>query len=88
MKAVDTRVEIPQADIRPLAELRTSGLLWLINRVVFHPRGFAVALHATDAGEVVGWQLLGDGGEVWSFSEEADEASFLVAEETLKRARP
>ena len=88
MKAVDTRVEIPQADIRPLAELRTSGLLWLINRVVFHPRGFAVALHVTDAGEVVGWQLLGDGGEVWSFSEEADEASFLIAEETLRKARP
>ena len=41
-------------DLRPLAELRDSGLLWLINRVAFHPRGVALALHQTPEGEVTG----------------------------------
>lgn len=51
---------------RPFEDLRSTGLLWLINRVVFHPRGFALALHRED-GEIVGWSLMGDGTEVWVF---------------------
>ena len=35
----------PPPDYRPLLELSEAGLLWLINRVVFHPRGIALALH-------------------------------------------
>ena len=47
---------------RPLRDLQTSGLLWLINRVVFHPRGFSLALAVRESdGEVIGWNLLGDG---------------------------
>lgn len=54
-----------------MAELRDSGLLWLINRVVFHPRGYALALHFDDYHEeVVGWSLLGDGTEVWTMGED------------------
>lgn len=55
---------------RPFVELRETGLLWLLNRVVFHPRGFALALHFTDdLSECVGWSLLGDGTEPWSMGD-------------------
>lgn len=56
---------------QPFSELRSSGLLWLINRVVFHPRGFALALSVRD-GEPAGWKLLGDGSEVWRFEGDED----------------
>lgn len=49
---------------RPFDELRATGLLWLINASVFHPRGYALAIHAD------GWSLLGDGGEVWQFGDD------------------
>lgn len=65
---------------RPLSELRESGLLWLINRTVLHPRGFALAL-VVDGNEVVGWQLLGDGTEPWSFGD--DETDLFARVEAL-----
>lgn len=70
----------------PLSELSDSGLLWLINRVVFHPRGFALALHADEDGTVTGWNLLGDGSEAWSFPEEREREHFQRAEQTLRGA--
>lgn len=63
-------------------DLRSSGLLWLINRQVFHPRGFALALEQVD-GRIVGWSLLGNGSEVWRFGESEDE-HFAAAQETLR----
>lgn len=69
---------------RPAAELRDTGLLWLINRVVFHPRGFALALHWDDAGNLAGWSLLGDGSEVWTF-EHNEDAKFEAAQAFLRR---
>ena len=65
---------------RPIEELRDSGLLWLINRVVLHPRGHAIAL-VYEGDEVVGWQLLGDGTEPWSFAD--DENELFAKVETL-----
>lgn len=50
---------------RPFSELVDEGLLWLINVTVFHPRGYALALHFDDGGDVTGWSLRGDGGEAW-----------------------
>jgi hypothetical protein len=35
-------------DVRMFAELSPSGLLWLINVSVFHPRGYALAIHMED----------------------------------------
>jgi len=71
---------------RPFAELSESGLLWLINRVVFHPRGFALALVRREGdGEITGWRLLGDGGGPWRM--EGDEPEFGAAEATLASAR-
>lgn len=70
---------------RPFADLRDSGLLWLINRVVFHPRGYALALHFEDTpdrnlaegGEVTGWSILGDGTEPWSMGDPPAESIAL-----------
>lgn len=62
-------------------ELRSSGLLWLINKTVFHPRGFAFSLVCRD-GEMVGWRLLGDGREVWSMGQPEDD-EFEHAQQTL-----
>lgn len=73
--------------MRPFSELSDSGLLWLINRVVFHPRGLALAVHVDDAGAVEGWSLQGDGSEAWSFPPEAEQDLFRLAEQTLTAAR-
>lgn len=75
------------ADNRPLSDLRSSGLLWLINRVVFHPRGAALALHETPEGEVIGWRLLAPGeAEPFTFPDDTDIEGFRRAEETLRAA--
>lgn len=71
---------------RPFTELSDAGLLWLINRVVFHPRGLALALHADERGEFVGWSLEGDGSEVWTFSAEDDDEQFERVRRTLSEA--
>lgn len=72
---------------RPFAELRDTGLLWLINRVVFHPRGYALALHfsgsSEDLGECTGWSLLGDGTEVWSMPASLEDDLFDKVKELL-----
>lgn len=54
---------------RDFAELRPTGLLWLINATVFHPRGYALALHFDDEGVCTGWSLQGDGSEPWYFAD-------------------
>lgn len=64
-----TSAEASDDAARPFADLRSTGLLWLLNRVVFHPRGYALALHFADDGACVGWSLLGDGTEPWSMGE-------------------
>lgn len=58
-------------------DLVSSGLLWLINRVVFHPRGFALGVDDRGA-----FRVLGDGTEVWQFEGDED-AKFLAANKTL-----
>ena len=58
--------------MRPFADLRPTGLLWLINTTVFHPRGYALAVHFDDEGNAVGWSLMGDGTERWTFDEGGD----------------
>lgn len=87
---------------RPFDDLRTSGLLWFINRVIFHPRGFALALHYPDnsfksidpetgsAGEAElqpdGWSLVGDGTEIWEFKNGSEEDLFAQVQELLRPA--
>lgn len=67
------------------------GVLWLVNRVVFHPRGFAVGHNqATDD-----WVLFGDGSETWRFEGVGEDnlfdkvnALFRKAELTRMPPRP
>jgi hypothetical protein len=69
-----------------IGELRSSGLLWLINRVTFHPLGFALALEVESDGRVIGWALQGNGEEIWKFSDADDDTGFAASGATLKAA--
>jgi hypothetical protein len=76
----------PSPDFRPLLELSESGLLWLINRTVFHPRGIALALYQ-EGDEARGWKLLAaPSGEPFTFPESVDTDGFRRAEATMRAA--
>lgn len=75
----------PGEDLRPFSELSDSGLLWLINATVFHPRGYALTLTVKD-GQALGWKLQGDGTEPWRFTRPMD-GKFAAAEATLAGQR-
>lgn len=51
-------------------DLRADGVLWMINRSLFHPLGFALA-YSPDSGEFTLW---GNGDEPWRFSESMEES--------------
>jgi hypothetical protein len=78
-------MDTPGPAARPWSELRDSGVLWLINRTVFHPRGFALAL-VMSGGQPVGWKLVGDGSEPWRFDGDED-ALFAAVNRALDEAR-
>lgn len=74
-------------DFKRLSEY---GVLWLINRVVFHPRGYALALvYSDDDGNVdpIGWRIEGDGSEVWRFVGFDEDAKMREVEGLLGQAR-
>lgn len=92
--------EPPSRPVYPMTDFRGRGVLWMLNRVVFHPRGFAIGLHWADdvtveqieANEVepIGFSIQGDGKEVWAFGQEPDwseDAPFAVFEAMLDEAR-
>ena len=60
-------------DARAFSDLRSTGLLWLINATVFHPRGFALAIVMDENGAPAGWRLFGNGAEPWSFDSPCDD---------------
>lgn len=64
-------------------EWHADGILWLVNRVVFHPRGFALGVQPD--GQLV---LYGDGTELWAFGMIApsEDALFAAAQAALARA--
>lgn len=73
---------------RPLKELLgdgNSGILWAINRYIFHPRGLALALHVDDDGNPTGWELLGDGSETWCYDDDTDDDGLRLFNRTLSR---
>lgn len=74
-------------DPRPFEDLRPTGLLWLINAAVFHPRGFALAL-CYDGGRLAGWRLLGDGSEPWRFEGDSIDRHFGEVEALFAAHRP
>lgn len=60
--------EFHEEEPRPFNELRDTGLLWLINTTVFHPRGYALAFAMDDDGNAYGWSIVGDGSTPWQFA--------------------
>jgi hypothetical protein len=75
-------------DEQPFEALRDEGLLWLINRAVFHPRGYALGLHFDPDGRATGWSLIGDGSEPWSFiSNDREDECFKAVETLFERLR-
>lgn len=56
-------------------EFQAEGLLWALNRYIFHPRGLAIQFTYIED-EVVGWGVLGDGKEVWAFDDPTDDSGF------------
>lgn len=85
MIEVPPKTEVPEREIRPFSQLSTTGLLWLINKAVLHPRGFALALDydSADSDEPLGWSLYGDGKEPWTFAEGIDDSRFAAIEAFL-----
>lgn len=76
----------PPRRTRTLEELRTSGLLWLINTSVFHPRGVSLALDYSTDGESLGWSIQGDGSEPWVFEDGPElKAKFEQAQATITK---
>lgn len=55
---------------RSWEELKSTGLLWLINATTLHPRGYALGLLRDEEGEIDGWCIVGDGKEPWVFTDE------------------
>lgn len=62
---VDTRI---WSELQSFEALRSSGILWLINTTVFHPRGMALAIELDDEGDCIGWKLCTD-NEAWVFTD-------------------
>lgn len=67
----------------PFEAMITSGMLWLINTSVFHPRGLALALNFNEQGEATSWGLIGKGDEPYLFDEETSVERFRWAQEFL-----
>jgi hypothetical protein len=88
---IEQRIPKPLEGDRNFAELQTSGLLWWINRNLFHPRGFALALifDKNIGSEPICWQLLGDGIEPWTMGDTDEEAKdYLARVNELLRPKP
>lgn len=60
-----------KSDPRTLdVDLSADGILFMINVVLFHPRGYALCQKSDG-----GFGLFGDGTERWVFSEAGDESA-------------
>lgn len=75
------REVVPGANGLPV-EMLDDGLLWLINKTCFHPRGFALGYSPGQKTFV----MLGDGREPWSYEIDED-AKFSAVEAVFARAR-
>lgn len=54
-----------------IREFKDTGLLWLVNTSVMHPRGYAIAVTVAEDGEPIAMSVVGDGTEPWCFDGEA-----------------
>jgi len=80
----------PIPPVLPFRDLRSTGTLWAINRTLFHPRGFGLALNYPDAsgtGSPTGWCLEGDGSEQYEYPNNVTHHCFDDFEAFLARHR-
>lgn len=75
----------------PFSEMSEKGVLWFINRMAFHPLGFALTFMLEEDGSISGWCIQGDGTECWTFEEEVDDRNYetfwrFIAVEVLGRS--
>lgn len=67
-------------------DLRDDGVLWAINKAVFHPRGFALAVDTNVDVDTQRLFLMGDGTEPWSYENGIDNEKFDAFNALLARA--
>lgn len=72
-------------DVRGFNELRSTGMLWLINRTTFYPRGYGLGLVLNPHDEPYGW-VLKRKSKPLSFSEEDDQRGFDASSRFLSQA--
>jgi hypothetical protein len=73
--------------LQPMSTFRDRGLLWYINRVAFHPRGFALALDVDEqTGDIKGWTIMGSGSEAWYFQPHDDDECLKKIQALLAEA--
>jgi hypothetical protein len=66
-------------DLGTPIDFRADGLLYMINKVIFHPRGFALGIDEDSDALVV----LGDGSQPWNFGEDVPEDELFAAFEAV-----
>lgn len=69
--------------IKAPVDLLEDGLLWLINKTVFHPRGFALG-YTPETGE---FELWGNGDEPWGYANVDEDAKFRAVEAAFAKVR-
>lgn len=62
-----------------------SGLLWLVNTAILHPRGKAIAVHVDENGERTAMSIVGDGDEPWTFGPDAIDSFRAYLESEAER---
>lgn len=86
---MDDKIELESEKREPVSiNFVDDGILWLINRVIFHPRGFALGVREDGEGNLIDWQLLGNGKEVWVMGGdlESEDRKFEAAEAVFAKA--
>lgn len=73
---------VPEPTPDPVVDLRADGVLWMVNKTVFHPRGFALAID-TETGVLT---LMGDGTEPWTYEHSIEDECFAAFTALLARA--
>lgn len=74
-----------QRDAFSFDQLRETGVLFMVNRVLLHPRGYALALeYGEGEKEPRGWNIVGNGKEIWSFYHNEEQVHFDAFEHLLE----
>lgn len=91
MSTVPDRESADERDVFTFGALTTTGILWLINRAVFHPRGLALGLEFAEGdAEPRGWTLhAASDGEAFAFGlpPGVEDALYRAAEDLIRETK-